>query len=201
MSNELARTILALKTEGARIVYGEATAVNTVALEGAATAVVLPALTPVVAGDYCAVLQQGADRLILGPVGAPSPRLQFEGTWAAATPATSFTTMSLSLPASTNIGFSFPSTAVPNAPRSGWYAYSSLVAVDRDCGWLIHLAKVGSRAIFTTELSTTARAREISASGIVYMAAGERLDIIVQAQASCIVGGASSRFSLISQFE
>ena len=69
MSNELARTILALNTAGARVVYGEATAVNTVALEGAATAVELPALTPVAAGDYCAVLQQGADRLILGPVG------------------------------------------------------------------------------------------------------------------------------------
>jgi hypothetical protein len=68
--NDLARTILALKSEGASIVYGEATAVNTVALEGAATAAELPALTPVLAGDYCAVLQQGADRLILGPVGA-----------------------------------------------------------------------------------------------------------------------------------
>lgn len=70
MSNELARAILAMKAEGASIVYGEATAVNTVAVEGAATPVELPALSPVAAGQYVAVLQQGADRLILGPVGS-----------------------------------------------------------------------------------------------------------------------------------
>lgn len=67
---DLARTILAMRAGGASIVYGEATDINTVSIEGAATAVALPALTPVVTGDYCAVLQQGADRLILGAVNA-----------------------------------------------------------------------------------------------------------------------------------
>jgi hypothetical protein len=82
--NDLARTILALQNRGASIVYGEATAMNTVALEGAATAVELPALTPVASGDYCAVLQQGADRLILGPVDGDTPELgsNSNGNWA-----------------------------------------------------------------------------------------------------------------------
>lgn len=71
MNTELARNILALQNKGARIVYGEATGTNTVALEGAATAVVLPALSPVASGDYCAVLVQGADRLILGAMATP----------------------------------------------------------------------------------------------------------------------------------
>ena len=53
-----------------RLVYGVATAVNTVAVRGAATAVVMPALIAVKSGDYCAVLESGGDRLILGPVGA-----------------------------------------------------------------------------------------------------------------------------------
>lgn len=69
--NDYTRVILALQKAGATVVYGVATGTNTVRLEGAATGVELPALSPVVSGDYCAVLQQGADRLILGAVGAP----------------------------------------------------------------------------------------------------------------------------------
>lgn len=70
MPNDLARTVLALRAKGAQIVYGVATALNTVTLEGSASAVVLPAISPVSAGAYCAVLVQGADRIILGAVGA-----------------------------------------------------------------------------------------------------------------------------------
>lgn len=55
-----------------QVVYGVATDDNTVAVRGATTAVELPALTPVKAGDYCAVWESGADRLILGPVGGSS---------------------------------------------------------------------------------------------------------------------------------
>lgn len=52
-----------------RLVYGVATAANTVAVRGADTAIELPAIIPVASGDYCAVLESGADRLIVGPVG------------------------------------------------------------------------------------------------------------------------------------
>lgn len=55
-----------------RVVYGVASGDNTVAVRGSATAVEMPALTPVRSGDYCAVWEQGADRLILGPVGGVS---------------------------------------------------------------------------------------------------------------------------------
>lgn len=72
--NDLARVLLdqIADTAGARIVYGVATDTNTVALAGAATAVELPAISPVRSGDYCAVLVQGADRLIVGSVGGGS---------------------------------------------------------------------------------------------------------------------------------
>jgi hypothetical protein len=68
--NDLARTILALteRSSTLTLVYGVATGTNTVALEGAASPVTLPALNTVTVGDYCAVLAQGADRLILGAV-------------------------------------------------------------------------------------------------------------------------------------
>jgi len=71
VSRDVARALLEQigSTSGARVVYGTATARNTVALDGAATAVELPAVVDVEAGDYAAVLAQGADRLIVGPVG------------------------------------------------------------------------------------------------------------------------------------
>lgn len=51
-----------------RVVYGVATGRNTVQVRGATTAVQLSALTPVEAGDYCAVWEAPGDSLILGPV-------------------------------------------------------------------------------------------------------------------------------------
>lgn len=77
MGIDVARTLLELAaaTKGARVVYAVATAPNTVRLEGATTAVELPALSGVISGDYCAVLVQGADRIILGAVGAGAPIL------------------------------------------------------------------------------------------------------------------------------
>ena len=60
-----------------RLVYGVASGDNTVAVRGATTAVTLPALIPVQSGDYCAVLEAGADRLIIGPV---------DGAWSSFTP-------------------------------------------------------------------------------------------------------------------
>lgn len=52
-----------------RLVYGTATAKNTVRVDGEATAVVLPAISSVRSGDRVAVLKAGGDRLIVGPVG------------------------------------------------------------------------------------------------------------------------------------
>lgn len=69
MTPSLAKTLLADRTPGVRILYGVATAVNTVQIAGSTVAVELPALSPVVNGDYVAVLAAGADRLILGKVG------------------------------------------------------------------------------------------------------------------------------------
>lgn len=69
MTPSLAKTLLADRTPGVRILYGVATAVNTVQIAGSTVAVELPALAPVVDGDYVAVLAAGADRLILGAVG------------------------------------------------------------------------------------------------------------------------------------
>jgi hypothetical protein len=71
--NELARVLLDRDPDRpVRLVYGVATGTNTVAVRGAATAVVLPAILTVHAGDYCAVLESGADRVILGPVVTPA---------------------------------------------------------------------------------------------------------------------------------
>jgi len=65
-----------------RLVYGVASGVNTVAVRGAATAVVMPALGSVQSGDYCAVLESGGDRLILGPVrSAAWTALTLAGVW------------------------------------------------------------------------------------------------------------------------
>lgn len=66
-----------------RLVYGVASGDNTVAVRGVATPVELPTLTPVKSGDYCAVLESGADRLILGQVGLAS-------NYTTVTPATNF---------------------------------------------------------------------------------------------------------------
>ena len=54
-----------------RLVYGVATAANTVAIRGSSVAVELPYITAVTTSDYVAVLECGADRLILGPVTQP----------------------------------------------------------------------------------------------------------------------------------
>lgn len=76
MSDDLARELLDRTVERPlRIVYGVATGDNTVAVRGAETAVAMPALTPVKSGDYCAVLEAGADRLILGPVDKSDARI------------------------------------------------------------------------------------------------------------------------------
>lgn len=66
--NELVRLLSDSERPG-RVVYGVASGDNTVAVRGSAVAVEMPALTPVRSGDYCAVWEQGADRLILGAVG------------------------------------------------------------------------------------------------------------------------------------
>ena len=53
----------------ARIVYGTATGDNIVPIGDSTSTAVTPALTPVVSGDYCAVMEAiNGDRLILGPV-------------------------------------------------------------------------------------------------------------------------------------
>lgn len=70
LDRRLARTLLDLKAAGARLTYGEATGPNTVAVEGVDTALEYPALSPVATGDYVALLEMGADRLILGAVGS-----------------------------------------------------------------------------------------------------------------------------------
>lgn len=67
--NDLANVLLADTDHPVRLVYGVATAANTVAVRGSSVAVALPAITPVASGDYCAVLESGADRVIVGPVG------------------------------------------------------------------------------------------------------------------------------------
>lgn len=69
--NPLADEILRLIGAPFDLVYGTATNTNTVQIDGAATAVQLPAVVNVVSGDYCVIAQRGADKLILGPVGGP----------------------------------------------------------------------------------------------------------------------------------
>ena len=68
MGREIARMLADMPST--RIVYGVATALNTVQVSGADTAISLPALANVQSGDYCAILVAGADLLILGPVDA-----------------------------------------------------------------------------------------------------------------------------------
>lgn len=70
MSSRLAKTLLGDPNRPVSVVYGTATGPNTVTLAGSTTPVTLPALAPVRSGDYVAVLVQGADRVILGEVGA-----------------------------------------------------------------------------------------------------------------------------------
>ena len=53
------------------IMYGVATAANTVKINGSTTAVALPYITPVVSGDFVLVLASGADRIIVGPITQP----------------------------------------------------------------------------------------------------------------------------------
>lgn len=71
MTQTLVQALLADKTPGTVVLYGTATGPNTVKVGASNVAVTLPALSPVVAGDYCAILSTGADRLILGAVGKP----------------------------------------------------------------------------------------------------------------------------------
>lgn len=70
MTATLSKALLAAQREqgGVHLVYGTATADNTVTVAGSTVAVTLPALVPVHDGDYVAILVAGADRLILGPV-------------------------------------------------------------------------------------------------------------------------------------
>lgn len=72
MNPSLVKAILADRTEGVQLLYGVATAKNTVKIAGSTVAVVLPALDPVFNGDYAVVLAAGADRLIIGPVNRPA---------------------------------------------------------------------------------------------------------------------------------
>ena len=71
----LARELLdGRESSPVRLVYGTATDINTVQVDGETTAVVMPAISTVVAGDRAAVLKAGGDRVIVGPVGsAPVP--------------------------------------------------------------------------------------------------------------------------------
>lgn len=64
-------TELAGDRQQVRLLYGTATGTNTVRVMGADTPVVLPAVVPVTTGQWCAVLEAGGDRLILGPVTTP----------------------------------------------------------------------------------------------------------------------------------
>ena len=78
MNPSLVQELLEDQPPPLRILYGVATGANTVLVAGSTVAVVLPALSPVVDGDYVAVLATGADRLILGRVGG--------GAWTSWTP-------------------------------------------------------------------------------------------------------------------
>lgn len=83
MNPSLAKALLADREPGVQLLYGVATATNTVQVAGSTVAVELPALEPVVDGDYVAVLATGADRLILGRISESGFRvkhLQFVAT-------------------------------------------------------------------------------------------------------------------------
>lgn len=98
--NNLARTLISMNDERpVRLVYGTATGPNTVAVRGAATAVTLPAITPVDDGQYCAVLESGADRVIVGPVNAEQRGESFGTTNASGEFTVSFPTAFASTPA------------------------------------------------------------------------------------------------------
>ena len=75
MNPSLVQELLEEKSPTLRILYGVATGNNTVLVAGSTVAVDLPALSPVVDGDYVAVLATGADRLILGKVGGAFTRI------------------------------------------------------------------------------------------------------------------------------
>ena len=65
----LARELLAGREDApVHLAYGTATATNTVRMDGETTAVVMPALAAVAAGQRAAVLKSGGDRLIVGSV-------------------------------------------------------------------------------------------------------------------------------------
>jgi hypothetical protein len=70
VSQTLVKALLAEQKQGSdvQLLYGVATADNTVTIAGSTVSVALPAIEQVESGDYCAVLASGADRLILGPV-------------------------------------------------------------------------------------------------------------------------------------
>ena len=69
----LARAMLTATNDrtSTTIMYGVATAANTVQINGSTTAVELPYITPVVSGDFVLVLASGADRIIVGPITQP----------------------------------------------------------------------------------------------------------------------------------
>lgn len=53
-----------------RLLDAIATGANTVQVGGSTVSVTLPAIVPVVSGDFCQVLRDGANSVIVGPVGA-----------------------------------------------------------------------------------------------------------------------------------
>lgn len=79
--SSLAKALLDREVTGTQILYGEATGNNTVTIAGSTVAVTLPALSPVVSGQYVAVLAAGADRLILGAVSTPWTALTLTNSW------------------------------------------------------------------------------------------------------------------------
>jgi len=81
MNPSLVQELIADRPPTLRILYGVATANNTVLVAGSTVAVELPALEPVVSGDYCAVLATGADRLILGSMATAWTAVSFSNSW------------------------------------------------------------------------------------------------------------------------
>jgi Chaperone of endosialidase len=68
----LAQHILGGESEPTRLVYGVVDAAGDVLVDNSTVAVTLRSLTPLIEDDYVAILVAGADRLVLGPVDAPS---------------------------------------------------------------------------------------------------------------------------------
>lgn len=84
MARQVAKMLDDARTSGGtRLVYGDATGPNTVVVQGSGptAAIVLPALVPVVAGQHCAVLENGPTRLILGPITSGWQTLTLEPDW------------------------------------------------------------------------------------------------------------------------